>query len=90
MLILRGYLRHYWKLVATALGLAAVNQVFSLLDSLRSAAQAILVVEQSTKILSFADYGYLLEQGDIVASTDEDVHSLQHLVERSYLGTASA
>jgi ATP-binding cassette subfamily B protein len=34
MLILRRYLQHYWKLVATALALAAVNQVFSLLDPL--------------------------------------------------------
>ena len=34
MLILRRYLRHYWKLVATALTLAAINQVFSLLDPL--------------------------------------------------------
>lgn len=34
MLILRRYLRHYWKLVAAALTLAAVNQVFSLLDPL--------------------------------------------------------
>jgi ATP-binding cassette subfamily B protein len=34
MLILRRYLRHYWKLVATALALAAVNQIFSLLDPL--------------------------------------------------------
>ena len=34
MLILHRYLRHYWKLVATALVLAAVNQIFSLLDPL--------------------------------------------------------
>ncbi len=34
MSILYRYLRHYWKLVATALVLAAVNQVFSLLDPL--------------------------------------------------------
>jgi ATP-binding cassette, subfamily B, bacterial len=34
MQILYGYLRHYWKLVAAALVLAAVNQVFSLLDPL--------------------------------------------------------
>jgi ATP-binding cassette subfamily B protein len=32
--ILYGYLRDYWKLVAAALALAAVNQVFSLLDPL--------------------------------------------------------
>ncbi|HUS05241.1 MAG TPA: ABC transporter ATP-binding protein [Bryobacteraceae bacterium] len=34
MLILYRYLRDYWKLVAAALALAAVNQVFSLLDPL--------------------------------------------------------
>src|SRR5438309_7283389 len=34
MAIFYRYLRHYWKLVAAALGLAAVNQVFSLLDPL--------------------------------------------------------
>lgn len=34
MRILGRYLQHYWKLVATALVLAAVNQVFSLLDPL--------------------------------------------------------
>jgi ATP-binding cassette, subfamily B, bacterial len=34
MSILYRYLRYYWKLVATALVLAAVNQVFSLLDPL--------------------------------------------------------
>ena len=34
MSILYPYLRHYWKLVVTALVLAAINQVFSLLDPL--------------------------------------------------------
>ena len=34
MLILRRYLQQYWKLVTIALALAAVNQVFSLLDPL--------------------------------------------------------
>ncbi|MDQ6663984.1 MAG: ABC transporter ATP-binding protein/permease [Acidobacteriota bacterium] len=34
MTILYGYLRSYWKLVATALLLAAINQSFSLLDPL--------------------------------------------------------
>ena len=32
MRILYGYLRNYWKLAATALILAAINQIFSLLD----------------------------------------------------------
>ncbi|MBL7924205.1 MAG: ABC transporter ATP-binding protein [Bacteroidia bacterium] len=32
MKLLLGYLRGYWKLIIFALGLAAVNQVFSLLD----------------------------------------------------------
>src|SRR6266403_1043027 len=34
MVILYGYLKNYWKLVAAALVLAAINQVFSLLDLL--------------------------------------------------------
>src|SRR5262245_58488326 len=34
MKLLASYLRHYWGLVALALVLAAVNQVFSLLDPL--------------------------------------------------------
>ncbi len=34
MRILYGYLRNYWKLAATALVLAAINQIFSLLDPL--------------------------------------------------------
>jgi len=34
MKLLYGYLRHYWTLVALALVLATVNQVFSLLDPL--------------------------------------------------------
>src|SRR5690349_17491497 len=34
MQLLYSYLRRYWKLVLLALGLAAVNQVFSLLDPL--------------------------------------------------------
>ena len=34
MAILYSYLKHYWKLVAAALVLAAINQVFSLLDPL--------------------------------------------------------
>jgi ATP-binding cassette subfamily B protein len=34
MRILYGYLRQYWKLVAAALTLAAINQTFSLLDPL--------------------------------------------------------
>ena len=32
--ILFGYLKQYWKLVLIALGLAAINQIFSLLDPL--------------------------------------------------------
>jgi len=32
MKTLYGYLRHYWKLVALALFLAAVNQIFSMMD----------------------------------------------------------
>src|SRR5450432_4066846 len=32
MAILYRYLRHYWKLAAAALGLATINQTFSLLD----------------------------------------------------------
>src|SRR6186997_223096 len=34
MKLLYSYLRHYWKLIALALALATVNQVFSLLDPL--------------------------------------------------------
>jgi ATP-binding cassette, subfamily B, bacterial len=34
MKLLYGYLRHYWRLVALALTLATINQVFSLLDPL--------------------------------------------------------
>jgi len=34
MAIFYQYLRHYWNLVAAALALAAINQVFSLLDPL--------------------------------------------------------
>jgi ATP-binding cassette, subfamily B, bacterial len=34
MTLLFGYLKQYWRLVALALGLAAINQVFSLLDPL--------------------------------------------------------
>ena len=34
MEILYRYLRHYWKLAVAALVLAAINQVFSLLDPL--------------------------------------------------------
>src|SRR5882762_9785931 len=34
MRLLYSYLRHYWKLVAFALILAAINQIFSLLDPL--------------------------------------------------------
>ena len=32
MQILYGYLKRYWKLLALALGLAAINQIFSLID----------------------------------------------------------
>ena len=34
MAILYRYLREYWNLAAAALGLAAINQIFSLLDPL--------------------------------------------------------
>ena len=34
MAILYRYLREYWKLAAAALGLATINQVFSLMDPL--------------------------------------------------------
>ena len=52
-----------------SLGLAPmiVDEVFTLLGSLKSAGMTLLIVEQNTRVaLDIADYGYVMENGRIV------------------------
>ena len=75
-----------------SLGLAplVVREIFSIVASLRASGVAILLVEQNARAaLQIADYGYVLEMGEI--ATEGDCASLlrDERVTATYLGQAA-
>jgi len=72
-----------------SLGLAPliVREIFHILASLRKTGVAILLVEQNARAaLQVADYGYVLETGEVALSGPSDELSGNPRVVESYLG----
>jgi branched-chain amino acid transport system ATP-binding protein len=72
-----------------SLGLAPlmIREVFKIITSLRDLGVSILLVEQNARIaLETADYGYVLETGEIVHSGPADALMHDPKVVASYLG----
>lgn len=72
-----------------SLGLAPsiVANVFDMIDELRTEDITILLVEQNAnRALSVADYGYVLESGDLVAEGDAEELREEDSIRQAYLG----
>jgi branched-chain amino acid transport system ATP-binding protein len=72
-----------------SLGLAPliVREIFSIIASLRASGVAILLVEQNARAaLQIADYGYVLEMGEVATEGASDVLSSDPRVAATYLG----
>jgi branched-chain amino acid transport system ATP-binding protein len=72
-----------------SLGLAPliVEQIFAVLDRLKSAGITILLVEQNASLaLAHSDYGYVLETGHIVHAAGSEQLREDPKVQEAYLG----
>jgi branched-chain amino acid transport system ATP-binding protein len=75
-----------------SLGLAPliVREIFSIIESLRASGVSILLVEQNARAaLQVADYGYVLETGEIVLEGPSAELASNPRVIESYLGLVS-
>jgi len=75
-----------------SLGLAplVVRDIFNIIASLRASGVAILLVEQNARAaLQVADYGYVLEMGEVAAKGDCDALLRDARVTATYLGQAA-
>jgi len=75
-----------------SLGLAplVVREIFSIIASLRASGVAILLVEQNARAaLQIADYGYVLETGEIAMEGDCESLLRDDRVTATYLGQAA-
>jgi branched-chain amino acid transport system ATP-binding protein len=76
-----------------SLGLAPliVREIFGVIASLRDSGVAILLVEQNARAaLQVADYGYVLEMGEVAIEGPSDTLSSDPRVAATYLGQAAA
>jgi branched-chain amino acid transport system ATP-binding protein len=74
-----------------SLGLAPliVREIFNIIASLRATGVAILLVEQNARAaLQVADYGYVLEMGEVATEGASDVLARDPRVAATYLGQA--
>lgn len=74
-----------------SLGLAplVVREIFRTIDSLRATGVTILLIEQNARAaLELADYGYVLEMGDIALEGSANDLAADPRVVDAYLGTA--
>jgi branched-chain amino acid transport system ATP-binding protein len=74
-----------------SLGLAPliVKEIFSIIESLRKTGVTIVLVEQNARAaLAVADYGYVLEMGELSAHGPADQLAHDPRVIETYLGTA--
>jgi branched-chain amino acid transport system ATP-binding protein len=72
-----------------SLGLAPsiVDDVFEMIDELRTEDITILLVEQNaSRALSLADYGYVLESGSLAVEGESDSLLEEQAMEQAYLG----
>jgi len=75
-----------------SLGLAplVVREIFNIIASLRASGVAILLVEQNARAaLQVADYGYVLEMGEVAAKGDCGALLRDARVTTTYLGQAA-
>src|SRR5215471_397255 len=75
-----------------SLGLAplVVREIFNIIASLRASGVAILLVEQNARAaLQVADYGYVLEMGEVAAKGDCGALLRDARVTATYLGQAA-
>ena len=76
-----------------SLGLAPrmVKEIFSIIAALRESGVAILLVEQNARAaLQVADYGYVLEMGEIAIEGASDALARDARVAATYLGQGAA
>jgi branched-chain amino acid transport system ATP-binding protein len=74
-----------------SLGLAPliVKEIFSIVASLKSTGVSILLVEQNARAaLQVADYGYVLETGEVAMEGESDALAGDERVAATYLGKA--
>lgn len=74
-----------------SLGLAPliVKEIFSIISGLRKTGVAILLVEQNARAaLQVADYGYVLETGEVAMEGESGALALDPRVAATYLGQA--
>jgi branched-chain amino acid transport system ATP-binding protein len=68
-----------------------VREIFGVIASLRDSGVAILLVEQNARAaLQVADYGYVLEMGEVAIEGPSDTLSSDPRVAATYLGQAAA
>ena len=76
-----------------SLGLAPliVREIFNIIASLRASGVAILLIEQNARAaLQIADYGYVLEMGEVATEGASDALSRDPRVAATYLGQSIA
>jgi branched-chain amino acid transport system ATP-binding protein len=76
-----------------SLGLAPliVRETFNIVASLRASGVAILLVEQNARAaLQIADYGYVLEMGEVAVAGTSEALSRDARVAATYLGRSAA
>jgi branched-chain amino acid transport system ATP-binding protein len=76
-----------------SLGLAPliVREILNIIASLRASGVAILLVEQNARAaLQIADYGYVLEMGEVAVAGSSEALSRDARVAATYLGRAAA
>ena len=72
-----------------SLGLAPliVKEIFSIIAALKASGVSILLVEQNARAaLQIADYGYVLETGDVAIAGASEALSRDARVAATYLG----
>jgi branched-chain amino acid transport system ATP-binding protein len=76
-----------------SLGLAPliVRDIFGIISALKAAGVSILLVEQNARAaLAIADYGYVLETGDVVVAGESAALTANPQVAATYLGQSAA
>ncbi len=76
-----------------SLGLAPliVRDIFGIISALKASGVSILLVEQNARAaLAIADYGYVLETGDVVVAGESAALTANPQVAATYLGQTAA
>lgn len=74
-----------------SMGLAPilVKEIFAIIKDINEAGTTVLLVEQNARMaLSIADYGYVMETGNVVLEGPADELAASEEVQNAYLGGA--